>query len=163
MSTQEVESNANNGFSSNIFGPPLWLFLHIISFNYPVEPTDEDKINYRNFILSLQNILPCKTCRMNLSKNFKQLPLTMDDMKNRKTFSTYVYNLHNVINKMLHKPNYLTYEKVRDKYEEYRAKCITKTKTVKNKHVGCVVPLNKKHKKRCIIKIVKTKKNNHKN
>ncbi len=159
MITQDDESNANNGFSSNIFGPPLWLFLHIISFNYPVNPTDDDKNNYRNFILSLVNILPCKTCRKNLTKNFKQLPLTMDDMKNRKTFSKYIYDLHNVINKMLHKPKYLDYERVKEKYEEYRAKCVTNKKTVKNKHIGCVVPLNKKHKKKCVIKIVKTKKN----
>jgi len=150
--------NENNGFSSNIFGPPLWLFLHIISFNYPINPTIDDKNNYRNFIINLQNVLPCKTCRENLTKNFKQLPLTMKDMESRETFSKYIYNLHNVINKMLHKRIQITYDEVKNKYEDYRAKCDVKKKTVKNKHVGCVVPLNSKHKKKCIIKIVKTRK-----
>ena len=150
--------NENNGFSSNIFGPPLWLFLHIISFNYPMNPTIDDKNNYRNFILNLQNVLPCKTCRENLTKNFKQLPLTMKDMESRETFSKYIYNLHNVINKMLHKRVHITYDEVKNKYEDYRAKCDVKKKTVKNKHVGCVVPLHSKHKKKCIIKIVKTRK-----
>jgi hypothetical protein len=150
--------NENNGFSSNIFGPPLWLFLHIISFNYPIHPTKEDKHNYRNFILNLQNVLPCKTCRENLTKNFKQLPLTMNDMENRDTFSRYVYNLHNVINKMLHKNVNISYNDVKKQYEQYRAKCDVKNKTVKNKHVGCVIPLNSKHKKKCVIKIVKTRK-----
>ena len=150
--------NENNGFSSNIFGPPLWLFLHIISFNYPMNPTIDDKNNYRNFILNLQNVLPCKTCRENLTKNFKQLPLTMKDMESRETFSKYIYNLHNVINKMLHKRVHITYDEVKNKYEDYRAKCDVKKKTVKNKHVGCVAPLHSKHKKKCIIKIVKTRK-----
>jgi len=150
--------NENNGFSSNIFGPPLWLFLHIISFNYPINPTIDDKNNYRNFIINLQNVLPCKTCRENLTKNFKQLPLTMKDMESRETFSKYIYNLHNVINKMLHKRIQITYDEVKNKYEDYRAKCDVKKKTVKNKHVGCVVTLKSKHKKKCIIKIVKTRK-----
>jgi len=150
--------NENNGFSSNIFGPPLWLFLHIISFNYPIHPTQTDKNNYRNFILNLQNVLPCKTCRENLTKNFKQLPLTMNDMENRDTFSRYVYNLHNVINKMLHKNVNISYDDVKKQYEQYRAKCDVKNKTIKNKHVGCIVPLNSKHKRKCIIKIVKTRK-----
>jgi hypothetical protein len=150
--------NENNGFSSNIFGPPLWLFLHIISFNYPIHPTDSDKHNYRNFILNLKNVLPCKTCRENLTKNFKQLPLTMKDMENRDTFSNYIYNLHNVINKMLHKNVNISYDDVKKQYEQYRAKCDVKKKTIKNKHVGCVVPLNSKHKRKCIIKIVKTRK-----
>jgi len=150
--------NDNNGFSSNIFGPPLWLFLHIISFNYPLYPTESDKHNYRNFIINLKNVLPCKTCRENLTKNFKNLPLTMKDMENRESFSKYIYNLHNVINKMLHKNVHISYEDVRKKYEQYRAKCDVKTKTLKNKHVGCVIPLNSKHKRKCIIKIVKTRK-----
>ena len=38
---------------------------------------------------------------MNLKTNFKQLPLKMNDMKNRETFSKYVYNLHELVNKML--------------------------------------------------------------
>lgn len=150
--------NENNGFSSNIFGPPLWLFLHIISFNYPIQPSESDKHNYRNFILNLKNVLPCKTCRENLTKNFKHLPLTMKDMKSRETFSKYIYNLHNVINKMLHKNVDISYDDVKKQYEHYRAKCDVKKKTIKNKHVGCVVPLNSKHKRRCVIKIVKTRK-----
>ena len=37
-----------------------------MSFNYPINPTNQDKKNYREFILNLQNILPCKYCRINL-------------------------------------------------------------------------------------------------
>ena len=145
-----IKNNQNNGFMTSIWGPAIWHFLHIISFNYPIEPNKEQKKNYYNFVMSLKNILPCKKCRENLVKNFKQLPLTMKDMKNRYTFSLYVYNLHELINKMLHKKSNLTYENVRDKYEHYRAKNCNTTRTTE---IGCSKALHGK-KKKCIIKII---------
>ena len=85
---------SGDGFLTSTWGPPLWHALHTMSFNYPVNPSLEDKHHYRDFILSLQNVLPCGACRKNLKTNFKQLPITMADMENRDTFSRYIYNLH---------------------------------------------------------------------
>jgi hypothetical protein len=159
---------SSDGFLTSVWGPMLWSYLHTMSFNYPTEPTNENKKHYRSFILNLKNVLPCKFCRINLAKNFKQLPLTMADMKNRETFSRYVYNLHELINKMLNKSSGLTYEDVRDRYENFRSRCTkdkekeekeeeNKDKEVsekkKEKEKGCTVPLYGK-KSRCVIKIV---------
>ena len=33
----------------NKWGPGGWVFLHTITFNYPLKPTLADKENYRNF------------------------------------------------------------------------------------------------------------------
>lgn len=151
--------NSNDGFLTTVWGPPIWHFLHTISFNYPVNPTSDDKKNYRDFILNLENVLPCGKCRKNLVKNFKQLPLTADKMESRCTFSRYIYDLHELINKMLHKKSGLTYEMVRDRYENFRARCSTKkNKTVKKKigEKGCVEPLVGE-KSKCILKIVPEK------
>lgn len=142
---------SGDGFLTSVWGPALWHSLHTISFNYPVNPTTEDKNNYKDFIISLKNILPCKHCRMNLNKNFKQLPLTMSDMKNRDTFSKYIYNLHELINKMLHKKSKLTYCDVRELYEHFRSRC-TDT-DIKTMEKGCTQPLHGE-KAKCIIKIV---------
>lgn len=117
---------SREGFLTSIWGPALWHFLHTMSFNYPPEPTTDQKKQYMNFILSLEHVLPCKYCRINLEKNFKALPLTMKTMENRDTFSRYVYNLHELINKMLHKKSNLTYEDVRDRYEHFRARGCSK-------------------------------------
>jgi len=151
--------NANDGMLTTAWGPAVWHSLHMISFNYPVEPTKEEKKHYRDFVINLQNVLPCKYCRMNLKKNFKTLPLTMDCMKNRETFSKYIYNLHETINKMLGKKSGLSYCDVRERYEHFRARC-TKEKPVlfnfdkiKPKEKGCTEPLYGK-KSKCIIKIV---------
>lgn len=141
--------NSGDGMVTSVWGPVFWFALHTMSFNYPVKPTPEDKKHYKDFIISLKYILPCRSCRENLVKNFKKLPLTMSDMKNRESFSRYVYNLHELVNTMLKKKSNLTYEDVRDRFETFRAKCVVKSK----KHVGCVQPFYGK-KSKCVLKII---------
>jgi len=120
------EYNSGDGMLTSVWGPSMWHFLHSMSFNYPVEPTAEDKTHYRDYVLSLQYVLPCKFCRINLKTNFKQLPLTMSDMKNRESFSRYIYNLHELVNKMLKKKSNLIYCEVRERYEHFRSRCTDK-------------------------------------
>lgn len=142
---------SNDGMLTSIWGPGMWHFLHSMSFNYPVEPTQNDKNNYKNFILSLKDILPCGKCRKNLNNNFKKLPLTMKHLKDRDSFSKYVYELHEVINKMLDKKSGLTYEDVRERYEHFRSRC--NKKKLLNKEKGCITPVYGK-KSKCVLKIV---------
>jgi len=158
---KNTDFNAPDGFLTSVWGPALWHALHTISFNYPTNPTDKDKENYRDFMLSLVNILPCKYCRDNLISNYKEYPLTMECMKNRNKFSRYVYKLHETINKMLGKKSGLSYCDVRERYEHFRARCTEEKpklfnfkKTRKNKREkGCTEPLYGK-KAKCVIKIV---------
>ena len=147
---------SNDGMMTSVWGPSLWFFLHTMSFNFPVKPDLDTKKNYRNFIVSLQHILPCRTCRENLKKNFEKLPPTLDKFKNRETFSRYIYDLHETVNKMLGKKSNLSYEDVRDRFETFRAKCIVeKKKSCKKKksHKGCEQPFYGK-KSKCVIKII---------
>jgi hypothetical protein len=154
---------SGDGFLTTIWGPAQWHMLHTISFNYPVNPTLEQKKQYRDYVLSLKNVLPCGACRKNLKMNLKHLPITMADMKNRDTFSRYIYNLHELVNRMLHKKSNLTYCDVRERYEHFRSRCVDETpkvykyssiKTQKHKkEKGCTEPLYGK-KARCILNIV---------
>jgi hypothetical protein len=156
--------NSGDGMLTSVWGPSMWHYLHIMSFNYPVNPLLEDKKHYRDFVLNLKHVLPCKYCRINLKTNFKQMPLTMKHMANRETFSRYVYNLHELVNKMLNKKSNLKFSDVKERYEHFRARCLTpkifklpkivkKTKTMKNHGKGCTEPLYGE-KAKCIIKIV---------
>ena len=154
--------NSGDGMLTTVWGPSMWHYLHTMSFNYPVNPTCDDKRYYRNFILNLQNVLPCGKCRRNLKKNFKKHPLTADAMKSRVTFSKYIYELHEVINKMLGKKSGLSYNDVRDRYEHFRSRCTKsykefkkRRKTVKKRNTekGCTEPLYGE-KSKCVIKIV---------
>jgi len=154
---QDYESD--NGMLTSIWGPAFWHFLHTMSFNYPVNPSLSQQKYYRNFILSLQNILPCGKCRKNLKKNFRKHPLLWKHMKSRESFSRYMFDLHEVINKMLNKTSGLSYEEVRDRYENFRARCLTDPETgllvnnLKQKEKGCSVPIYGV-KSKCILKII---------
>jgi hypothetical protein len=50
--------NAGDGMLTSVWGPPMWHYLHTMSFNYPVNPTPEDKKHYRDFVLNLRYVLP---------------------------------------------------------------------------------------------------------
>ena len=158
---------SGDGFLTTVWGPPMWHYLHTMSFNYPVHPTAADKRNYRAFILSLQHVLPCKYCRINLKTNFKNHPLSACHLANRDAFSRYVYELHEIVNKLLGKTSGLSYCDVRERYEHFRARCTDdpnprmvkinpKTKTKKGNHKkekGCTEPLYGQYSK-CVLKIV---------
>ena len=146
----EQDYNSNDGMMTSIWGPTLWHSLHTISFNYPVQPTATQKTDYYNFFLSLENVLPCGKCRTNFKQNIIDVPFNMDVMESRYTFSKYVYDLHEHINKMLHKKSGLTYEMVRDRYEMFRARCNDKSALEEN---GCVKPLAG-IKTKCILRVV---------
>jgi hypothetical protein len=154
--------SSGDGFQTSIWGPLAWTFLHTFSFNYPINPTPSDKKHYRDYVLNLQYILPCKYCRINLKNNFNKKPLLMCYMKNRDSFSRYIYELHEVVNKMLNKKSGLTYCDVRERYENFRSRCteekpkvftFKKTVSRNKKEKGCTEPLYGK-KSKCVINIV---------
>jgi hypothetical protein len=160
------EYMSGDGMMTSIWGPAMWHSLHTISFDYPVNPTSEEKKHYKEFIQNLKYVLPCKYCRINLTNNLKIHPIRDCDMKNRETFSRYVYNLHEVINKMLGKRSGLSYCDVRERYEHFRSRCTQseskklfkfnktrKNKGKNNKEKGCTAPLYGKNAK-CVIKII---------
>ena len=158
------ELNSNDGMLTTVWGPSMWHYLHIMSFNFPLKPTNLQKNKYLEFIKNLQYTLPCKYCRINLKKNFKILPLNKNTVTSRESFSRYIYNLHELVNTMLNKKSNLSYNDVRQRYEHFRARCTKKNikekifnskkikKTIK-KEKGCTTPYYGK-KSKCIIKIV---------
>jgi len=154
--------NSGDGMLTSVWGPAVWHALHTISFNYPVNPSSEDKKHYMDFIINLQYVLPCKYCRMNLKNNFEKQPLKNCHMANRETFSRYIYELHELVNKMLKKKSGLTYCDVRERYEHFRSRCteekpkvftFKKNITKRKKEKGCTEPLYGK-KSKCVINIV---------
>jgi hypothetical protein len=156
---------SGDGMVTSVWGPPLWHYLHTMSFNYPIKPTTADKKHYKNFILSMRNVLPCRHCRDNLIKNFKALPLTAANMKSRDAFSRWVFKLHELVNTMLGKKSGLRYCDIRERYEHFRSRCVEDrkfssrkiqaavNKTRKKKEKGCTEPLYGA-KSKCIVKIV---------
>jgi hypothetical protein len=159
--------HSGDGMLTTVWGPSMWHFLHTMSFNYPVTPTPDQKRHYMDFILNLRNILPCKYCRMNLTNNLATRPLKMCHMESRDTFSRFIYDLHETVNKLLGKNSGLSYCDVRERYEHFRSRCTQDAPKVfnfrefyrgkmgkKGRHEkGCTEPLYGK-KAKCVISIV---------
>ena len=150
--------NSGDGMLTTVWGPSMWHYLHTMSFNYPVKPTAQEKKHYKDFMINLQYVLPCRHCRENLTNNYKAYPLKECHLKSRAAFSRYVYRLHEIINKMLGKKSGLKYCDVKERYEHFRSRCTEENpkifdfkKTKKEK--GCTEPLYGK-KAKCVIKIV---------
>lgn len=155
MSTKSDAYSSGNGFITSVWGPGMWHFLHTMSFNYPVNPTSKQKKEYRDYILSIQHVLPCKHCRENFPKNLEAVPLTAYALRNRNTFSRWMYRFHSHVNAMLKKKTPYTYEEIRDTYEKFRAGNCSNQKRKKNgKEKGCTEPGQQETAKKCVIRIV---------
>lgn len=143
--------DANNGMLTKIWGPGMWIALHTITFGYPIKPTQEQKIYYKNFFFNLGNVIPCSYCRDSYNNFIKSKPSILDDnvMKNRITLSYWLYKIHNRVNDKLGIDYQVSFDDVIERYETYRAKCATNkniNKKEKEKEKGCIMPLNKKAK-----------------
>jgi|UniRef100_A0A6C0AKL5 hypothetical protein len=158
---RKKDYQSGEGMLTSVWGPSLWHTLHTISFNYPVNPTKEQKKNHKNLILNLRYTMPCKYCRINLRKNLKAHPLRQCDLKDRDKFSKWLYGLHEHVNKMLGKKSGLTFCQVRDRYENFRSRCTKKEiknkiikiksrKKTRKKEKGCTEPFYGKKAKLCL-------------
>ena len=132
MSLKKSDYENDNGMLTTVWGPSLWHSIHTITFNYPVQPTKQEQDDYYKFIMSLEKVLPCKYCRENFSKNMravnkrKRTTLKRALARGRAGFSRYMYDFHNEVNVMLGKPITLTYKQVKERYENFRARCTLK-------------------------------------
>ena len=142
---------------SAIFGPSFWLNIHITSFNYPVNPSEKNKQDYRQWLLSIGNILPCRFCRENFAKNLAAANFSENVFESRNTFSRFCYDLHDAVNRMLNKTS-PPFDEIRDRYESFRARCMTekeKKNMLGTQHeLGCVRPSHSGKRGRCTINIV---------
>lgn len=129
MSEKEL-NDQEHGVQPEVWGPLLWLFLHILTTNYPsdrqmkngAKETKKRVDSYKMFFKSLPGILPCGSCREHLDQNFQRLGFSEKVFESRKSISRFVFRLHNLVNSQLRKPvpraNLL---ETRRKYEKFRS------------------------------------------
>ena len=140
----ETVFDSGNGMQTHAWGPLLWTFLHIMSFNFPVRPSVRQRLQYWDFLTRLRHVLPCRHCRQNMQRNLVDSGLAPQVFDNRETFSRFIYRFHNTVNKQLGKPVWdKSYEYLRANMECLRARCTNnsnKEKTPK-KEKGCTEPV----------------------
>lgn len=99
-----------------IWGPPTWLYFHLMSANYPIKPTREEMVGMRNFIISIPYTLPCESCKDHAKKFiFDRSDFLNIIVLNRDNLFNFFVDFHNYVNKRQGK-NEMTYEEARKKY-----------------------------------------------
>jgi hypothetical protein len=96
----------------DLWGPHGWKFLHYLSFGYPMDPTTEQKNQYKTFFLSLQHVLPCSICSKHYSENLMEYSLD-DALRNRDALVRWVIDIHNSVNEAQGKKIYEYDEAIR--------------------------------------------------
>ncbi len=86
-----------------LWGPSLWVFLHLLTMEYPDKPSNSDILIHSEFLNSLSKILPCQLCRDEFSKQIKSQPLNTV-LGSKKTYIKFMFDVHNDVNKRNFKP-----------------------------------------------------------
>ena len=84
----------------DVWGPGLWLFIHTIALNYSENPSQKERIDNKNFLLSLEKVIPCPGCKAEYSKYIQETPPTLE---NKSTLIKWTIDLHNSVNERLGK------------------------------------------------------------
>ena len=117
---------------TNQWGPHAWVFLHSISFQYPEKPTQKDKLIYKNFFESIQDILPCPKCKAHYSENIKKYPIQLNS---RLHLIKWLIKIHNNVNISLHKKS-LSFNDVQSLYlHKYNYSIINNIHIKNNNHI----------------------------
>jgi hypothetical protein len=124
---------------SNKWGPDAWSLFHTMSFNYPLDPKQCDKDDYKSFFKTLTNILPCNICRKSYSFFYEKFPID-EYLDDRNGVVFWLFTLHNIVNLKLDKPT-AELKDVVLKYENFRARCGNIDTTNKQKLEECQKPL----------------------
>lgn len=146
-------SNSGNGMMTNVWGPAGWVFLHSVTFGYPMDPDAFDtsfeqpknttKERYRIFFETAGLVLPCRYCRDSYQEFEKEDPVS-DALENRASLTAWLWRIHERVNTKLNKQG-ISYEELVQRYEGYRATCSADKK-------GCSVPVGFSNKQRtCVV------------
>lgn len=103
-------------YNPEVWGPGAWLFLHTITLNYPIYPTQKDKENYKKFFTSLKNVIPCKNCAKHYSENLDTYPIG-NSLNSKQDLVNWLIDIHNEVNVKNDKRKY-SYNEVINKYNK---------------------------------------------
>ena len=81
----------------SLWGSHLWYILHIITFDYPDNPTSYDKIAYRDFFTNIKNVLPCKECKKHYNTFITDYPIT-PHLDRKSDLVKWLIQIHNFVN-----------------------------------------------------------------
>ncbi len=88
-----------------VWGPNAWKFIDNVVEGYPSNPNQYEKLRMYQFLTSLEELLPCETCRDNFSDYLRIMPV-IENMKNKSTVKRWLklYKRHQQLMKIKYYP-----------------------------------------------------------
>ena len=96
-----MEKSPRWNIGTSDWSPYIWGSFHFIAFGYPLSPTEQDKIAYKNFYTALFAVVPCVKCRENREKHMQLCPLTALALSSRANLIKWSYDYHVSVNKAI--------------------------------------------------------------
>lgn len=101
----------NCPYSKPEIGNNTWSLLHSIAAHSPDHPTDKQKNHYKDFFESFPHAYPCRPCAKNFQVLVKENP---PNVNSRAELSIWLCKMHNIVNEMLGKNQFLCSIKLLD-------------------------------------------------
>jgi hypothetical protein len=115
----------------SFWGKCTWQYLHTLTFSYPEQPTESDKLKYFNYFKQLPEFLPCTSCASSFKVYFDYIPISeyLDDIHG---FTFWLYTIHFIVNLKLNKKNMDFYDVIKI-YLPNKTSCVKKDIDVSTK------------------------------
>ncbi len=98
------EYGSKGGSWREFIGRRAWFVLHSFAAKYPEHPSPEDRQAMTNLIAAFGQLYPCKLCRKHLQQQLREPSLGPPRVENRRALSTWICELHNMVNADIGKP-----------------------------------------------------------
>ena len=114
MNIKSKDVYMKNNILPEVWGPSGWRFMHFVALGYPDNPSEQDKLSYKQFYESLSEVLPCQSCADHYKENITRVPID-ENLKDRDSLLKWTFDIHNEVNK-LHGKKILSYEEALELY-----------------------------------------------
>ena len=97
---KDETEKVTNKTTTKEWGPKVWYVMHLFSYKYPENPSNEEKNSAKEFYKSNISLLPCENCKKSALEYIENNPVTVN---NKNDLINWVLNFHNFVNKKLNK------------------------------------------------------------
>ena len=83
---------------TSYWGPRAWKLLHCVTYNYPENPSIQQKQNYSYFFnYIVPSVLPCPKCQKHFLASLRNYPIN-NHLQNKRSLTIWLINTHNNVN-----------------------------------------------------------------
>lgn len=100
------------------YGSRFWFILHLLASQYPENPNEEKKNDFRQFLNFLAKVFPCSTCGNHFQEFLKENDDKLSNaLMSRDKLEEFIYNFHGFVNIRTGKKAYpISLDEVRKSY-----------------------------------------------